>query len=178
MVMRLILLPSQDTIEGEGIRRALDYANNSDVRLLVFDGSEAEPNQATLGLIRPQDIVIINKNDLINKNTHLFHVKQDVSPIFISTKENTGLNDLISALSDQIKAIFNTSRDTPSLTRQRHRIQLEECLSSLEKALSINEPELMAQELRFAVNALGRITGRVDVEDLLDVIFKDFCIGK
>jgi len=175
-----------DAIEGAGIRRALNYANNSDVRLLVFDGSEAETNQATLDLIRPQDIVIINKNDLINENAPLFHVKQGLDlqgdlqgdPILISTKDNEGLNVLISALSEKIKALFTTARDTPSLTRQRHRTQLEECLSSLDKALSINEPELMAQELRFAVNALGRITGRVDVEDLLDVIFKDFCIGK
>ena len=64
------------------------------------------------------------------------------------------------------------------LTRARHRAALEECLAALEKSLSAPLPELMAEDLRLAVRALGRITGRVDVEDLLDVIFKDFCIGK
>ena len=78
----------------------------------------------------------------------------------------------------QIADKFKVSRETPSLTRQRHRQNLEECQQFLARALEQAQPELMAQDLRFAVNALGRITGRVDVEDLLDVIFKDFCIGK
>lgn len=167
-----------DAIEGEGIRRALDYANNADIRLLVFDASEAELNQATLSLIRPQDIVIINKTDLIHGDTPLFHVKLETPPLLISTKNNENIGMLIDALSVQIKSIFGGSRNTPSLTRQRHRTQLEGCLTSLETAITMKEPELMAQDLRFAVNALGRITGRVDVEDLLDVIFRDFCIGK
>jgi tRNA modification GTPase len=167
-----------DAIEGEGIRRALDYANNADIRLLVFDGSQAEPDQATINLTRPQDIVIINKNDLINHNIDSFHVKQDVEPLYLSTRKNEGMEALIAALSAKIKDIFAGARDTPSLTRQRHRTQLESCALALEKALDEPQPELMAQELRFAINALGRITGRVDVEDLLDVIFKDFCIGK
>lgn len=166
------------SIENEGMRRALQYAQDADIRLLVFDGSEAEINQATADLTRPQDIVIINKNDIIHKNTTMFHVKQYKEPIYISTQENQNIGALISAFSDQIKQVFGKKQETPSITRQRHRTQLEACLTSLETAISIKEPELMAQELRFAVNALGRITGRVDVEDLLDVIFKDFCIGK
>ena len=71
-----------------------------------------------------------------------------------------------------------SASNTPTLTRRRHRAALEDCLGSLNDALLLDQPELMAQELRNAVNALGRITGRVDVEDLLDVIFRDFCIGK
>jgi tRNA modification GTPase len=73
---------------------------------------------------------------------------------------------------------MKSARQTPSLTRQRHRTNLEECSGFLAKALEQPAPELMAQELRFAINALGRITGRVNADDLLDVIFKDFCIGK
>ena len=72
--------------------------------------------------------------------------------------------------------------EQPSLTRSRHRKALEDCLASLSQltALSslIDQPELAAENLRAACAALGKITGRVDVEDLLDVIFKDFCIGK
>ncbi len=172
------------SIENEGMRRAIDYANKADIRLLVFDGSQPKVDFDTSTLIRPQDIVIINKNDLIPPSRHpdegrdLFHVKQDKEPIFISTTENQGIETLLLALSEQISQSFGQKSDTPSLTRQRHRTQLESCLASLETALATPQPELMAQELRFAVNALGRITGRVDVEDLLDVIFKDFCIGK
>jgi tRNA modification GTPase len=93
-------------------------------------------------------------------------------------KTGEGLDSLIDVLTANIAKKFAVSRETPSLTRERHRQHLEQCQHSLSQALEQSQPELIAQDLRFAVNALGRITGRVDVEDLLDVIFKDFCIGK
>jgi tRNA modification GTPase len=67
---------------------------------------------------------------------------------------------------------------SPALTRQRHRKSLENCRAALQAALSATAPELMAEELRQAAQALGQITGKVGVEDLLDKIFRDFCIGK
>ena len=70
----------------------------------------------------------------------------------------------------------------PVLTRARHREALEDCLGALGRFLAGNgdaaKPELAAEDLRLAARALGRITGRVDVDDVLDVIFRDFCIGK
>jgi tRNA modification GTPase len=71
---------------------------------------------------------------------------------------------------------------SPALTRARHREALEDCRAALERFLdaadSDKTPELAAEDLRLAARALGRITGRVDVEDVLDAIFRDFCIGK
>jgi tRNA modification GTPase len=69
-------------------------------------------------------------------------------------------------------------RAEPTLTRVRHRHALEECRGALDRALAAEAVELLAEDLRLAVRAIGRITGRVDVEDLLDVIFREFCIGK
>jgi tRNA modification GTPase len=66
----------------------------------------------------------------------------------------------------------------PPLTRLRHRRAVDESRSALDRARTASEAELRAEDLRLAARALGRITGRVDAEDLLDVIFKDFCIGK
>ena len=68
--------------------------------------------------------------------------------------------------------------EAPVITRARHRDAVQECLSALERFRTAQLPELAVEDLRMAVRALGRITGRVDVEDLLDVIFRDFCIGK
>jgi tRNA modification GTPase len=68
--------------------------------------------------------------------------------------------------------------ENPLLTRERHRRGLEECHDSLARALRAGSVELLAEDLRLAVRAIGRITGRVDVEDLLDAIFREFCIGK
>ena len=66
----------------------------------------------------------------------------------------------------------------PTLTRARHRAALAGCAAALDRALAAGASELVAEDLRLAVRALGRITGRVDVEDILDIVFRDFCIGK
>jgi len=172
----------QDAIESEGIKRALKKAQTADLRLLVFDGGAEKPDQHTLDLVNKEALVIVNKADVQSGDKNLFHVEQDNAgghdPLFISVKTGQGLDGLIEVLTSKIAEKFAVSRETPSLTRERHRQHLEQCQQSLSQALGQSQPELMAQDLRFAVNALGRITGRVDVEDLLDVIFKDFCIGK
>jgi tRNA modification GTPase len=66
----------------------------------------------------------------------------------------------------------------PALTRARHREALEDCVQSLIRFAQIDLPELAAEDLRMATRSLSRITGRIDVEDVLDVVFSDFCIGK
>ena len=121
---------------------------------------------------------MVNKIELAPEAQNLFHVKQAPKAYYISTETGQGFDQFIKDLTLKISQMMAVSRETPSLTRQRHRGHLEECQEFLQHALQQTQPELMAQDLRFAVNALGRITGRVDVEDLLDAIFKDFCIGK
>ncbi len=166
-------------IESEGIRRALERAQNADVRLLVFDGTDSELDSHTAALINSNSIAVINKCDL-------FHVKHanaaSINAIPVSVKNGEGVDKLLASLENKISALMQSSRDTPSLTRARHRFALEECRDCLNDALTRiaakGLPELVAEDLRMAVRALGRITGRVDVEDLLDVIFRDFCIGK
>lgn len=167
------------TIESEGIRRALERAQNADIRLLVFDGTDGELDSHTAALINSNSVVVINKCDLF----HVEHLKAaSINAIPVSVKSGEGVDNLLASLENKISALMASSRDTPSLTRARHRSALEECRACLNDALtriqSKGLPELVAEDLRVAVRALGRITGRVDVEDLLDVIFRDFCIGK
>ncbi len=166
----------QDSIEGEGIKRALQRAQDADITLLLFDGSTTKADQHTLNLIDDRSLVLVNKKDIIQSDS--FHVKQGIEPLYISTKTEEGFDAFLQQLTDIIAEKMHSASDSPSLTRQRHRLHLEEAHQFLQQALSQKAPELMAQELRFAIGALGRITGQVDVEDLLDVIFKDFCIGK
>ena len=66
----------------------------------------------------------------------------------------------------------------PTLTRARHREALQRCLAALDRAAAADQTELVAEDVRLATRELGRITGRVDVEDILDVVFSEFCIGK
>src|SRR5262249_42773202 len=95
----------------------------------------------------------------------------------VSAKSGFGLDRLVGAIAAQAREFFEGSE--PALvTRERHRIALQQTVASLRRALNARAEELIAEELRLAARDLGRLTGRVDVEDVLDVIFRDFCIGK
>ncbi len=98
----------------------------------------------------------------------------------VSAVTGAGMDELLSALSGHAAQIFG-AREPALVTRERQRHCLEECAGALRRALEQDAPgreDLLAEELRLAARALGRLTGRVDVEDILDAIFRDFCIGK
>jgi tRNA modification GTPase len=94
----------------------------------------------------------------------------------ISALTGEGIEVALSALGERVAQTYRI--EAPVLTRARHRQALEDAALSLRRALGAALPELRAEDLRLALRSLGRITGTVDVEDLLDVIFRDFCIGK
>lgn len=156
-------------IEAEGIRRALAWANNADIRVLLFDGSQDQTDPQTMALANENSLIVYNKSDLAEN--------RGIKGLSVSVKTGAGMDQMVQALVEKIKALIGR-KTGPTLTRERHRRALEECVGCLEQAQKGALPELVAEDIRLAVRALGRITGRVDVEDLLDVIFRDFCIGK
>ncbi|NYZ13100.1 tRNA uridine-5-carboxymethylaminomethyl(34) synthesis GTPase MnmE [Azospirillum sp. RWY-5-1] len=169
------LREATDEIEEEGIRRALDRADRADVKLAVFDGTSWPAlDEATLRLIDRDSIAVVNKVDVSGPVSGILAGQPLVA---VSARTGAGLRSLEERL-----ATFADERlagsGTPALTRARHRSALEECHGALLRSLSAVLPELAAEDVRMAARALGRITGRVDVEDVLDVIFRDFCIGK
>lgn len=161
------------SIESEGIRRALSRARDADLRLLVFDGTEKILHAPTMALRNEHSLLVFTKKD-----SDIFRAPAEEDSVALSSTTGIGIDALLAALTDKIKHLYGMSRETPSLTRARHRDALEDCVALLRKAQNSSQPELMAEDIRIAARALGRITGRVDVEDLLDVIFRDFCIGK
>ncbi len=156
-----------DAIESEGIRRALDRARSADLKILVFDATK-DPDPHSLNLIDEDSVVVLNKSDL-NLS------KMDGIPVSASTGQ--GISELLSTIQGRLEAQIGRS-STPTLTRARHREALERAAQALERSMTAPAPELAAEDLRLALRHLGSITGRVDVEDLLDMIFRDFCIGK
>jgi tRNA modification GTPase len=102
-----------------------------------------------------------------------------VSDFEISASRGDGLSGLISALVIFAQDFFGAG-EGGLITRERQRQLLQQTAASLQRSLSVAETgeELAAEELRIAAQALGRLLGRVDVEDILDVIFREFCIGK
>lgn len=167
-----------DVIEAEGIRRATKRAQDADIKLALFD-STAVPDASTLALVDARTIVVLTKDD--DNSAH--STAQDFPPhhalVRASTKTVDGLHDLLHVLTAAVRDFFGT-RSAPLPTRERHRAALVDARTHLDRALAIPPPlpELIAEDLRLSLRAIGGITGRVHVEDLLDRIFKDFCIGK
>ena len=166
---------ADDAIEAEGIRRAKITAQTADLKLLVFDaGAWPELDAQTLEWCDPAALCILNKIDLLPKNL-------DISDSYtlMSVKTGEGADKLLQRLQEAVAERLGAS-ETPGLTRERHRRELGLCVENLDRALNQKQKpgELIAEDVRLAMRALGRITGRADVEDMLDVLFGEFCIGK
>lgn len=166
-----------DAVEAEGVRRAHQRAASADLKLAVFDASAwPDCDAATLALVDADTLPLLNKCDRLS--TPLESPQVGGRPaLLLSAKTGAGLDILVARLREQVSRRF-TASETPALTRARHRSAVQDCQSALIRALTAPLPELAAEDVRLASRALGRITGQVDVDDLLDVIFRDFCIGK
>ncbi len=165
-----------DGVEMEGVRRARQRARDADLRLAVFDREtwpRVDPHTAEL--VDEDTIVLINKVDLGAPAPPL---EVNGRPALgISVLTGAGIDAMLAELQAEVAKRCLVSA-SPALTRARHREALEECRQALGRFLGAPAPELAAEDLRLAARALGRITGRLGVEDMLDVIFRDFCIGK
>ncbi len=171
------LRQTADQIEDEGIRRALARAEDADLNILLTDARDrvaAWPQE--LNNIPKEDIIfVVNKADLVS-TVETQATLWEKAPV-ISATTGAGLDGLIVRLKEEVADRFGGG-EAVWLTRKRHRYLVESAMTSLARAARGGDVELVAEDLRLAARDLGRITGRVDVEDILDVIFAEFCIGK
>jgi tRNA modification GTPase len=160
-----------EPVEAEGVRRALAHAAGG-MTLLLLDGSLPNPRAGLPPDLPEPDLTVWNKADLG------FAGGDQGEGLSISLKTAAGMTALLSALQEKVRQ--RLEGNTPVLTRPRHRAALKEALTALQHGLDAPaaRPELLAEDLRLAMRAIGRITGRVDVEEVLDFVFRDFCIGK
>ena len=174
------LREAADGVESEGIRRAEARAAQADIRLAMFDITLwPELDAKTLALVNDDTVPILNKADLLGPGQGP-GAKERVGgrPVVIaSAKTGTGLAELLKCLESMVSHRIDLA-GSPALTRARHRDSLNDSVDALSRFAGASEAALAAEDLRLAVRALGRITGRVEVDDILDVIFRDFCIGK
>jgi tRNA modification GTPase len=177
----LDLTNQQNVIEAEGIKRALKRADDADYKILVIDLMDDDVQaryDLNAHLVDETTFLVLNKCD-VSKHV-LDHYNEAVAGVFnISAITGAGLDDLLAGLKGAISVDFART-DHTVLTRARHKEALQNAKDSLERAISnpSGADELLAEDLRLVIRDLGRITGRVDVEDLLDIVFRDFCIGK
>jgi len=163
-------------VEAEGVRRALARGGTADVRVAVFDG-------AVWPALDPQTLAVLELDDTIPVVTKA-DLGRVVAPAKIAGDDATVVCALSGAGLDGLRARLETmigracSGEGPTLTRLRHRRALEVCEGALDRAAGAGSCETLAEDLRVASFALGAVVGRVGVEDVLDGIFREFCIGK
>jgi tRNA modification GTPase len=176
---------SDDPVEQEGVRRARQRASEADLILWVYDAKdEAVRGGATPVSGSVATWIVRNKIDLVtaesrNEYKNEYNTKSSYIVFSLSAEMGLGLAEFLAHLAEYAASYFGS--ESGLLTRERHRKALESTKKALDRALaesSTGREELVAEELRSAAQTLGRLTGRVDVEDILDVIFRDFCIGK
>ncbi len=157
---------AQNPIEAEGIKRALKHADEADIRLLLIDGDV--PPQ--LLKYKNNSIAVITKSDLLATG----HKPQ----ITISAKTGQGIPELIAIITEQLRNLMQPS-ESPMITRLRHRQCVERAEAALGTLLeSPAPPEIRAELLRTAAHSVASLTGCIDLEDVLDHLFSQFCIGK
>jgi len=157
-------------VEAEGIARARRRAEAADLVLALF-AADAPPDAETMALRDDRTIIIASKADLQDRRLPY------PDAVVLSVATGAGLDTLIGILTARVGDLL-AERGAPPPTRARHREALAQCVAALDAAIGVPLPELAAEELRRAGDALGRITGRIDIEDMLDAVFRDFCIGK
>jgi tRNA modification GTPase len=172
-----------DPVEREGVRRASERAADADLVLWVVDATQVQSQDLpTHGGIPSVTWLAVNKIDLLSDGERRrieskFAKTENVN--LISSATGVGVDELVNSVAAFADGFFTPA---PALvTRERQRAHLKETVIALRDAQRAGEEgreEIMAEQLRLAARALGKLLGRVDVEDVLDVIFRDFCIGK
>jgi tRNA modification GTPase len=179
-------IEAQNSIEKIGMERAAARAKDADIQILLLDSTHDLMQQflilnETQFLDPKKAILLINKCDKIDTKSLKINDLLESMGINrvaqISAMERIGFDDFLQQIFDLLEQQKPTSRK-PALTRLRHRHAVEKALSCLVRANQALLPELAAEDLRLSLRAIGSITGKVDVEDILDKIFRDFCIGK
>ncbi len=158
------LRETTDWVEAEGVRRALARAQDADLVISVVEAGSL-PQQIAVA----RYVLVANKVDL--------GLTGPEGALSISAKTGAGMEALRARLAQAARELTET-QGPPPLTRARHRAALRSALTHLDAAEVADLPELRGEDLRLAMREVGRITGHVGVEDILDSVFSQFCIGK
>lgn len=161
----------EGAIEQEGIRRALRRAAEADLVIVLGDGEMSD----WADVDREQAVRIGSKADLLGPAERR-RAEAGVD-LLVSAVTGEGLDALTRLIAARVARNADVV-EAPVVTRERHRVALVDCVSYLAAAGEECQPELAAEQLRFAGRSLERLAGRVDVEDVLGSIFSQFCIGK
>lgn len=166
------LRETSGSIEAEGIKRAKNRAANSEFNLVLLDSATAAEQYSEIAnLLTPKTLLVLTKSD------QKIAPKLPLNYLLVSVRSAEGIDTLIEAIKNRVEALME-SAPSPLITRARHREALRDTLSVLSHWNLALPLELACEELRVAAGCLGKITGKIWVDDVLDLVFSRFCIGK
>ena len=172
---------STDLIEQEGVKRAIKKAQDADIKIYLVDALNPIIQK---DLIDKNTILVFNKIDKILNNAidfekiiANFDIDKKIIFLTISITKNINFSQFFEALKEKID-LFIPSFNSPLITQERYRSSLQNCLNSLESFNLNKNIEICAENLRICINEIGKINGKIDIENILDLIFSKFCIGK
>ncbi|MGL9717262.1 MAG: tRNA uridine-5-carboxymethylaminomethyl(34) synthesis GTPase MnmE [Wolbachia sp.] len=164
---------SSDPIESEGISRARKRSCEADLVIELFPFKQRD--NINCNVVSNDTIYVLSKAD--NVNDH--NIKTNgIDFLPISILKGIGTERLISVIKEKVEGKFGCDRDTPVITRQRHRDYMQRAAEHLQRFNIDNPIELISEDLRLAASELGAITGVINVEEILGNIFSNFCVGK
>ena len=165
---------TSEEIEQKGIAIAYDKAKDADIVICLFDSLKNIPQEFDF-VDENKKIYVANKDDKLNDEQKIF--LNNKGYILISAKYHQGIDILLKSISDKIKDKFSSNSGL-LITRQRYREVLRNTVNYLSEFNFNKEIELSAEDIRLACREIGKITGRIEVDEILDKIFGSFCIGK
>ncbi len=169
---------AKDEIEKKGIKLSLKKAEEADLNIMILELKNKQNRDFLKNYFNEKTLLVVNKID--KKTDKITSDLKLYDPTLISIRNKKNIELLIKKIKIKIKNRFKGSENI-LVTRARHRQNLESCLESLKNFVNQKEKDEFdkgAEDLRLACRSLGKITGKVDVEEILDSIFNDFCIGK
>lgn len=169
---------TNDTIEKEGVKRAIKNAEEADLRILILSPENINVNKEIEKLIDDNTVIILNKIDTLKDNSIIDNLKEKYKNIIeISVKNNINLDKVIDKIKDFINKNITPYSNT-NITQERYRIELKKTIEYLKKIDNNMPIEIVAENIRLSAFCIGKIVGQIGTEEILDNIFSKFCIGK
>lgn len=168
---------TKDVIEKEGVKRAIRNANTADIKILVIDSNNLNIDKNIIDLIDKNTIILLNKIDILKNKNIDKNIFKDAEILEISLKDKINLDKFLDILKNKLESIVSPNINT-TITNERYRNELEKALEYLE-LFDFNMPiEINTENIRMSADCIGRITGKINSDEILDNIFSKFCIGK
>lgn len=172
---------TKDTIESEGVRRAINNAKDADFRILMLEPNDIAIDDSLKDILNENTIILLNKIDMLETGEKVDNIRKLYPNIIeMSLKNNVNTDYVIKYINSYLEEHFLPYVDT-GITHERYRIELENSLKYLRNISNGYDEmpiEIIAENVRTASVCIGKITGEINTEEVLDGIFSKFCIGK